>query len=87
MTPKRRPPRNHKPSIYSPASEREWSRRLLGWLLVVVGSMMALVHGYTHFAQLRIVGYQDLLLGYPMAGMLVLTGFILVAWAAKPPSR
>jgi hypothetical protein len=45
---------------------------------------MALVHVYTHLAQMRIFGYQDLLLGYPMAGMLVLAGFMLVGWAAKP---
>ena len=45
---------------------------------------MALVHVYTHLARLQIIGYQDLLLGYPMAGMLVLAGFMLVGWAAKP---
>lgn len=84
MSPIRRLPRSRKPSIYAPAYRRERSRRLLGWLLVGVGSVMALVHAYTHLAQMRIIGYQDLLLGYPMAGMLVLAGFMFVGWAAKP---
>lgn len=84
MSPIRRLSRNPKPSIYTPAYRRERSRRLLGWLLVGVGSVMAFAHVYTHLAQMRIVGYQDLLLGYPMAGMLVLAGFMLVGWAAKP---
>lgn len=84
MSPKRRLPRRRTPSIYTPEYRRERLRRLLGWLLVGVGSVMALVHVYTHLARLRIVGFQDLLLGYPMAGMLVLAGFMLVGWAAKP---
>lgn len=84
MSPKRRIPRSRTPSIYTPAYRRERLRRWLGWLLVGAGSAMALVHIYTHLARLQIVGYQDLLLGYPMAGMMVLAGFMLVGWAAKP---
>lgn len=53
-------------------------------MLVGAGSVMAFVHIYTHLARLQIVGYQDLLLGYPMAGMLVLAGFMIVGWSAKP---
>lgn len=84
MSPKRRVPRSRKPSIYTPSYRRERLRRLLGWLLVGAGSVMALVHIYTHLARLSIIGFQDLLLGYPMAGMLVLAGFVLVGWASKP---
>ena len=84
MSPKRRVPRSRKPSIYTPAYRRERFRRLLGWLLVAIGSVMALVHMYTHLARLRIIGYQDLLLGYPMAAILALAGFMLVGWTAKP---
>lgn len=81
---KRRVPRSRKPSIYTPAYLREPLRRRLGWLLVGVGAVMALVHVYIHLARLKIIGYQDLLLGYPAAGMLVFAGFMLVEWTAKP---
>ncbi|KMO74323.1 hypothetical protein [Mycolicibacterium chlorophenolicum] len=84
MSPKRRVSRSRKPSIYTQAYRRERLRRWLGWLLVGVGLVMALVHAYTHLARMRFIAYQDLLLGYPMAAVLVLAGFMLVGWAAKP---
>lgn len=56
MRPKRRVPRSRKPSISTPAYQRGKSRRSLGWLLVAVGSVMALVHVYTHLAQQKIIG-------------------------------
>ena len=83
MSPKRRVPRSSRPSIYTPAYRRERLRRALGWLIVGIGVVMAVVHGYTHLANVRIIGYQDLLLGYPMASILVLAGFMLVGMAAK----
>ncbi|MCX8557099.1 hypothetical protein OS121_18755 [Mycolicibacterium mucogenicum] len=52
--------------------------------LVGIGAVMAVVHGITHLGRLTLIGYQDLLLGYPMASVLVLGGFILVGWTAKP---
>ncbi len=84
MSPKRRTPRSRKPTIYTPAYRRERMRRRLGWLFVGIGSVMALVHVYTHLARLQIIGYQDLLLGYPMSSVLILGGFMLVGWSAKP---
>jgi hypothetical protein len=84
MSPIRRVPCGGRSSIYTPAYRRERRRRILGWLLVVIGSVMALVHFFTHLGRLHIVGYQDLLLGYPMAAVLVLAGFVLVGMATKP---
>jgi hypothetical protein len=50
---------------------------------VVLGSLMAAVHMVAHLGRLKIVGYQDLLIGYPMAAILVLTGFMVVGMTAK----
>lgn len=36
-----------------------------------------------HLGRLKIVGYQDLLIGYPMAVILVLAGFMVVGMTAK----
>jgi hypothetical protein len=66
-------------SIYTAAYRRERRRRILGWAMVTVGTVMAVVHMVTHLGRLNIVGYQDLLLGYPMAAMLILAGVIIAA--------
>jgi hypothetical protein len=70
-------------SIYTAAYRRERRRRILGWALVAIGTVMAIVHMVTHLGRLKMVGYQDLLIGYPMAAMLVLAGFIVVGTLAK----
>jgi hypothetical protein len=53
------------------------------WALVAIGSLMAVVHMVTHLGRLKIVGYQDLLLGHPMAAVLGLAGFMVVEMTAK----
>ena len=70
-------------SIYTAAYRRERRRRFFGWALVAVGTAMAVVHIVTHLGRLRIVGYQDLLVGYPMAAMLILAGFMVVGMTTK----
>jgi hypothetical protein len=70
-------------SLYTAAYRRERRRRILGWALVAVGTAMAVVHMVTHLGRLKIVGYQDLLIGYPMAAILILAGFIVVGATAK----
>jgi peptidoglycan/LPS O-acetylase OafA/YrhL len=70
-------------SIYTAAYRRERRRRFGGWILVVLGSLMAAVHMVAHLGRLKIVGYQDLLIGYPMAAILVLAGFMVVGMTAK----
>ncbi|WP_285031700.1 hypothetical protein [Mycolicibacterium sp. lyk4-40-TYG-92] len=71
-------------SIYTPGFRRERRRRAAGWLLVGVGAVMALVHMVTHLGRFALVGYQDLLMGYPMAAVLILAGFILIGWVSTP---
>lgn len=77
------PPRSPQPSLYTAAYRRVRRRRVAGWLLVGVGAIMAVVHMVTHLGRLHLMGYQDLLVGYPMAGVLVLGGFLLVGYTAK----
>jgi hypothetical protein len=70
-------------SLYTIEYQRERRRRIAGWLLVAIGAVMAVIHMITHLGRLRIIGLQDLLIGYPMAGVLILGGFLLVGFAAK----
>lgn len=53
--------------------------RAVGSLLVVVGAAMAVAHLIAHLANMRVVGVQDLLIGFPMAAMLVIIGLLLIA--------
>jgi hypothetical protein len=72
------------------AAYRRERRRLVGWSLVGIGLVMALVGGFTHLGRLPLIGWSDLLVGYPMAALLVLAGSLLVAMAtghSQPPSR
>ena len=77
------PPRSPQPSLYTAAYRRVRRRRVAGWLLVGIGAIMAVVHMVTHLGRLHLLGYQDLLVGYPMAAVLVLGGFLLVGSTAK----
>lgn len=83
--PKRRVGRERPPakSLYTIEYRRERRRRVVGWALVGIGAVMAVVHMITHLGRLQIIGMQDLLIGYPMAVVLVLAGFMLVGFAAR----
>lgn len=70
-------------SIYTPAYRRVRRRRVTGWLLVVAGGLMAVVHMVTHLGRLQLVWYQDAIMGYPMAAIVILGGFMLVGFATK----
>lgn len=79
MSPRRRiSPHGGGSSMFTPTYRRERRRRFAGWLLVAVGSAMAVVHAVSHLGRLQMMGYQDLLIGYPMATLLILGGFMLV---------
>lgn len=78
-----RKPRVQETSLYTDAYRRDRRRRVLGWLLVGVGSVMGVVHLLTHLGRWQIIGLQDLLLGYPMAAVLVLAGFMVVGSSAQ----
>ncbi|QHE74296.1 hypothetical protein [Rhodococcus sp. WAY2] len=69
-------------SMYTRAYRRERRRRVVGWLLVAIGVVMGLAHVVTHLGQLHFLpsaGWQDLLLGYPMAMAIVFVGFLCIA--------
>lgn len=51
--------------------------------MVGIGLVMAVVHMVAHLGRLSLVGYQDLLAGYPMAAILVVGGTVLVGSVAK----
>ena len=70
-------------SLYTIEYQQERRRRIGGWVLVGIGAIMAVVHMISHLGRLRIIGMQDLLIGYPMAAVLILAGFLLVGFAAK----
>ena len=75
--------RAHPKSLYTIDYQRERRRRIGGWVLVGIGAVMAVVHMITHLGRLQIIGMQDLLIGYPMAAVLILAGFLLVGFATK----
>ncbi|BBZ16005.1 hypothetical protein [Mycolicibacterium gadium] len=50
----------------------------MGSLLVVVGAAMAVAHLIAHLANMRVIGVQDLLIGFPMAAILVIIGLLLI---------
>ncbi|ART70632.1 hypothetical protein BTO20_20690 [Mycobacterium dioxanotrophicus] len=77
MSPVRRI-RKSRQSIYTSTYRRQRRYRAAGWVLVGIGAVMAIVHVVTHLGRLHIVGYQDLLLGYPMAAVLTIVGFVIV---------
>ncbi len=66
---------------------RRWARfrRAVGVLLVLVGSAMGVAHLIAHLAGMRVVGTLDLLIGFPMAAVLVLVGLLLMGLESVPP--
>lgn len=54
--------------------------RILGGALMVLGLVIGIGHVFAHLLVLRFIplGWQDLLIGYPTAGVLILVGFVLV---------
>ncbi|MEU0510975.1 MULTISPECIES: hypothetical protein [Amycolatopsis] len=64
---------------YTAAYRRWLIGRAFGWVLMAVGVVMAVVHIGAHlgnFSLLPTAGMQDLLLGWPMAGLLFTTGAV-----------
>lgn len=56
---------------------RRWRRRrVLAVALVALGSIVIISHIFTHLANVQWTPMQDLLIGYPMGGVLILIGLI-----------
>ncbi|TDT32985.1 hypothetical protein ACF3NT_02755 [Naumannella halotolerans] len=61
---------------------RVWTpRRVAGWILVVLAVVMGITHWLAHLGWRPIplaMGWQDLVLGYPAAGVLAVVGSIVI---------
>jgi len=69
-------------TAYTPAYYRQLYKRIAGWVLVGLGLLVGGSHVITHLGYFQVlprVGLQDLLMGYPMAGILVIGGVILLS--------
>lgn len=67
---------------YTEAYKRERRRQGWGWVVLMAGVVIGLTHVITHLGQLRFLpsaGWQDLAVGYPMAMVLALIGFMMIA--------
>jgi hypothetical protein len=61
---------------------RRWQRRrFLAAALIALGVVVALTHVFVHLGNVQwlpTTGVQDLLTGYPMGGLLVIVGLVLM---------
>lgn len=61
---------------------RRWPRRrIAAWALFVLGGLVAIQHIIAHagFRPIPVsMGWQDLLIGYPMAGVLLIAGLFVL---------
>jgi hypothetical protein len=70
-----------KKTAYTPAYYRQLYKRIAGWTLAALGLLVAGSHVVTHLGHFQVlprVGLQDLVMGYPMAGLLFLGGIVLL---------
>ena len=66
---------------YTPTYYRQLYRRIAGWILVGLGLLVAGSHAVTHLGGFQVlprVELQDWVMGYPVAGILVVGGVILL---------
>lgn len=56
------------------------NRRMAGWSLVALGGLVGVSHWMEHLGLFRLASdsVQDLFLGYPLAMLLIVAGFILL---------
>jgi len=68
---------------------RVWTpRRVAGWILVVLAVVMGITHWLAHLGWRPIplaMGWQDLLLGYPAAGLLAIAGGVVIGARTHRP--
>lgn len=65
---------------------RTW-RRTVGWALVSLAVLVAVVHLLAHLGLRPLpltMGWQDLLVGYPMAALLAIVGFVYLSQRRAP---
>lgn len=67
---------------YTPGYYRRLRKQVAGWVLVGLGVLVGTSHVVTHLGYFQVLpraGMQDLLMGYPMAGVLVVAGIALLS--------
>ncbi len=67
-------------TAYTDAYRKLRRYRIAGTTLMVLGVLMALAHVYEHLADVAVLpsfGLRDLLIGFPMAGVLFVIGLVL----------
>lgn len=70
-----------KKTAYTPEYYRMLYKRIAGWALVFLGVLVAGSHVVTHLGYFQVlpnVALQDWVMGYPVAGILVVVGIILL---------
>lgn len=70
---------------------RAWSpRRIIAWSIIVFAGLMAANHIVAHMGESWLpmsLGWQDLLVGYPMAAVVALVGFIILGQMSGDTSK
>lgn len=67
---------------YTPVYYRRLRKQIARWVLVGLGLLVGGSHVITHLGSFQVLpstGWQDLVMGYPMAGILVLAGIVLLS--------
>ncbi|MEC3974395.1 hypothetical protein [Amycolatopsis sp. H20-H5] len=67
---------------YTQEGHRRFIRRIFGFFLVILGIATVASHEVVHLANIQWLptsGMQDLLTGYPMGGLLVLAGVLVLS--------
>lgn len=74
----------HKPrkAQFTPVYYQRLRKQVSGWVLVGLGLLVGGSHVITHLGYFQVlpsVRWQDLVMGYPMAGVLVVAGGVLLS--------
>ena len=75
------PGRSARRSMYTAAYRRHRRRRALGWVLAGLGVVVGGAHVVTHLGYFQVLpslGLQDVVMGYPTAGGLVVAALVLL---------
>jgi hypothetical protein len=71
---------------------RRHRQKIIGWCLVGLAGVIAVQHFLRHVDTIDVtpflsVGLQDAVIGYPMAGLMLITAVFLLGQSDEPPKR
>jgi hypothetical protein len=71
---------------------RRHRQKVIGWCLVGLAGVIALQHFLRHVNTVDVtpflsIGLQDVVIGYPMAGVMLLIAVVLLGQSDEPPRR